>query len=121
MRFSIVTPSYRSSAWLKLCIASVADQQVEAEHIVQDAGSDDGTLDWLTTDSRVRALVEKDQGMYDAINRGLRRAGGDILAWLNCDEQYLPGALETVGAFFAQHPAVDVLFGDIVMVDAQGA
>lgn len=120
VRVSIVTPSYRSSAWLKLCIASVADQKVIAEHIVQDAGSDDGTLDWLPSDSRVRAFVEKDSGMYDAINRGLQRAGGDILAYLNCDEQYLPGALSKVLGFFEQHPEVDVVFGDVVMVDDQG-
>ena len=120
MRFSIVTPSYRSSAWLKLCIASVADQQVEVEHIVQDAGSDDGTLGWLLQDRRVRVFVEKDQGMYDAINRGLGRAGGDLLAWLNCDEQYLPGALETVAAFFAGHRQIDVAFGDVVLANAQG-
>ena len=81
---------------MKLCIASVADQGVELEHIVQDAESDDGTLDWLPQDRRVKAFVEKDQGMYDAVNRGLRRASGDILAYLNCDEQYLPGALAMV-------------------------
>lgn len=120
VRISIVTPSYRRSAWLKLCIASVADQPVGAEHIVQDAGSDDGTLDWLPRDSRVKVFVEKDQGMYDGVNRGLRRAGGDILAYLNCDEQYLPGALSTVCGFFEQHPSIDVLFGDVVMVDAEG-
>ena len=117
MRFSIITPSYRSSAWLKLCIASVADQSAEVEHIVQDAGSDDGTLDWLPQDQRVKAFVEKDRGMYDALNRGLQRAGGDILACLNCDEQYLPGALAAVANFFDRHPHVEVLFGDVVMVD----
>ena len=120
MRFSIITPSYRNSAWLKLCVASVADQGIELEHIVQDAGSDDGTLDWLPQDRRVKAFVEKDQGMYDAVNRGLRRAGGDVLAYLNCDEQYLPGALTVVGRFFDEHPEVDVVFGDVVMVDGQG-
>ena len=120
MRISIVTPSYRRTGWLKLCIASVADQPGEIEHIVQDAGSDDGTLDWLSQDPRVKVFVEKDQGMYDGINRGLRRAGGDILAYLNCDEQYLPGALSTVAGFFEQHPAIDVLFGDVVMVDTEG-
>lgn len=121
MRFSIVTPSYRSSAWLRLCIASVADQGVSVEHIVQDAGSDDGTLDWLTRDPRVKAFVERDQGMYDAIDRGLRRAEGDIFAWLNCDEQYLPGALRAVETFFERRPEIDVLFGDVVMVDPKGA
>ncbi len=120
MRFSIATPSYRSSAWLKLCVASVADQQVEAEHIVQDAGSDDGTLDWLLQDRRVRAFVEKDQGMYDAINRGFGRAQGEILAWLNCDEQYLTGALEAVGRFFGEHPETEVVFGNVVMVNGRG-
>ena len=120
VRFSIITPSYRNSGWLKLCVASVADQQVEIEHIIQDAGSDDGTLDWLLQDRRVKAFVEKDQGMYDAINRGLRRAGGDILAYLNCDEQYLKGALPAVRDFFEKHPQTDVLFGDVVMVDGQG-
>src|SRR6187399_1388121 len=109
MKISIVTPSFRNSNWLKLCIASVADQQgVEVEHIVQDAGSDDGTLDWLPGDSRVKAFVETDSGMYDAINRGFRRATGDILAYLNCDEQYLPGALATVRDFFEKNPDVEV-------------
>jgi glycosyltransferase involved in cell wall biosynthesis len=117
---SIITPSFRSSAWLKLCIASVADQKVEAEHIVQDAGSDDGTLDWLLKDGRVKAFVEKDRGMYDAINRGLRRASGEIVAYLNCDEQYLPRTLAQVADFFQKHPGVDMLFGDVVMVDSQG-
>ncbi|MDB6023339.1 MAG: hypothetical protein JWQ04_3196 [Pedosphaera sp.] len=120
MRFSVITPSFRSSDWLKLCIASVADQGVECEHLVQDAGSDDGTLDWLPRDPRVKTFVEKDDGMYDAVNRGLRRAGGEILSYLNCDEQYLPGALQAVEKFFMESPRVDVLFADFVVVDAEG-
>ncbi len=120
VRFSIVTPSFRNSTWLKLCIASVADQGVEVEHIVQDAGSDDGTLDWLPQDPRVQAFVEKDSGMYDAVNRGLRRTRGEILAYLNCDEQYLPGTLAAVGDFFAKHPQTDMVFGDFVAVDGDG-
>src|ERR1051325_81686 len=66
MKFSIVTPSFRNSKWLKLCVASVADQEgVEVEHIVQDSCSDDGTQDWLSKDPRVKAFIEKDTGMYD--------------------------------------------------------
>ena len=117
---SIITPSFRGGRWLPLCIASVADQKVRLEHIVQDAGSDDGTLDWLTSDTRVRAFVEKDQGMYDAINRGFRRAEAELLAYLNCDEQYLPAALSRVIAFFDRHPEVDILFGDCLVVKANG-
>jgi glycosyltransferase involved in cell wall biosynthesis len=120
VRFSIVTPSFRNSGWLKLCVASVADQGVAVEHIVQDAGSDDGTLDWLTGDTRVTAYVEKDTGMYDAMNRGLRRAQGEILACLNCDEQYLPGALTAVSDFYERHPEVEMVFGDFVAVDRAG-
>lgn len=120
VRISVVTPSFRPGPWLRLCIASVADQGVEVEHIVQDAGSDDGTLEWLRAEPRVRLFVEPDAGMYDAINRGMRRSSGEILAWLNCDEQYLPGALKAVQERFAAEPALDVLFGDIVFVDAQG-
>jgi glycosyltransferase involved in cell wall biosynthesis len=120
MQFSIITPSFRNSNWLKLCIASVADQGVPVEHIVQDAGSDDGTLDWLPQDTRVKAFIEKDSGMYDAVNRGLRRAQGEILAYLNCDEQYLPGTLAAVGEFFDKHPDVDVVFGDFIAVDTSG-
>lgn len=120
MTFSIVTPSFRNSNWLKLCIASVADQSVSLEHIVQDAQSDDGTLDWLLKDSRVRPHVEKDEGMYDGINRGLRRTAGDIVAYLNCDEQYLPGALAAVERFFSQHPDTEVAFAHTVAVDPAG-
>jgi glycosyltransferase involved in cell wall biosynthesis len=120
MQFSIITPSFRSSEWLKLCIASVADQGVEAEHIVQDSCSDDGTQDWLPRDPRVKAFIEKDAGMYDAINRGLRRANGEILAYLNADEQYLPGALAAVARCFAAHPEAAVVFGDTIIVDRSG-
>jgi glycosyltransferase involved in cell wall biosynthesis len=120
MKFSIVTPSFRQLQWLKLCIASVADQGVDLEHIVQDARSDDGTQEWLLNDRRVRAFIEKDGGMYDAINRGYSRAQGEILAYLNCDEQYLPGALEAVQDFFAKHPSVDVVLAGSIVVDGAG-
>ena len=121
MLFSIVTPSFRNSTWLKLCIASVADQEgVDVEHIVQDSCSDDGTQDWLSNDARVKAFIEKDAGMYDAVNRGYTRAAGEIFAYLNCDEQYLPGALKKVQDFFLQHPDVEVLLAGSVIVDGQG-
>jgi glycosyltransferase involved in cell wall biosynthesis len=121
MKFSIITPSFRSAEWLKLCIASVADQSgVEFEHIVQDSCSDDGTQEWLPHDPRVKAFIEKDNGMYDAVNRGYRRATGDILAYLNCDEQYLPGALATVKNFFETHPDIEVLLAGSIITDGQG-
>lgn len=119
-RFSIVTPAFRGGDWLPLCVASVADQGVSLEHLVQDSCSDDRTAEWLPHDPRVRAVIEKDRGMYDGVNRGLRRAQGEIVAYLNCDEQYLPGALARVDAYFHAHPAVDVVCGDVVAVDWDG-
>jgi len=119
MLISIITPSFRNSRWLKLCIASVADQGVELEHIIQDSCSDDGTQDWLPADRRVKAFIEKDRGMYDAVNRGLRRAQGDILAYINCDEQYLPGALASVRNYFQDNPDMEVVFADTIVVDPQ--
>jgi glycosyltransferase involved in cell wall biosynthesis len=121
LKFSIITPSFRNSSWLKLCIASVADQQdAEFEHIVQDSCSDDGTQDWLPQDPRVKAFIEKDSGMYDAVNRGYRRATGDILAYLNCDEQYLPGALKSVREFFEANPEVEVVLAGTIVTDGDG-
>lgn len=121
MKFTIITPSFRNSGWLKLCIASVADQAgVEVEHLVQDSCSDDDTKNWLPHESRVKAFIEKDAGMYDAVNRGFRRANGDLVAYLNCDEQYLPGALKDVHDFFAAHPDVEAVFSDTIVIDPDG-
>ena len=121
MKFSIITPSFNNSEWLKLCIASVADQKgTEFEHIVQDSCSADDTQNWLPHDPRVKAFIEKDAGMYDAVNRGYRRATGDILAYLNCDEQYLPGALAAVEEFFQKHPQVEVLLAGSIVTDGDG-
>jgi len=121
VKFSIVTPSYRNSEWLKLCVASVADQEdVDREHIVQDACSDDGTGHWLPQDPRVRAYIEKDSGMYDAVNRGIRRSSGELLAYLNCDEQYLPGTLKRVHDCFEQNPEADIVISHFVVIDSHG-
>ncbi len=121
MTFSIITPSFRNSQWLKLCVASVADQSgVECEHLVQDSCSNDGTQNWLPHDKRVKAIIEKDGGMYDAVNRGYRRATGDILAYLNCDEQYLPDALKTIHGFFEQHPQIEVALAGTIVTDGEG-
>lgn len=121
MKVSIVTPSYNQLPWLKLCVASVSDQVgVEVEHIIQDAGSGGDLEVWVKSQPNLHLFVEPDAGMYDGINRGLRRATGEICAYLNCDEQYLPGALAKVGRFFSAHPGVDVLFGDVILVDQQG-
>lgn len=119
---SVVTPSLNQSQWLRLAVASVADQsEVRVEHIVQDALSSDGTRDWLATDPRVKPFFEKDEGMYDAVNRGLDRAQGEICAYLNCDEQYLPGALANVSSIFDNDTEVDVLIAGSIVVNRDGS
>lgn len=121
MDWTIVTPSRNQLAWLRLCRASVADQaDVTVQHIVQDAGSTDGTVEWLHEQPGIEAHIEADEGMYDALNRGFARATGDFVAWLNCDEQYLPGVLARVAEFFRAHPGVDMVFGDIIVVNERG-
>jgi glycosyltransferase involved in cell wall biosynthesis len=120
-KFSIITPSYKQLEWLKLCAASIADQEgVTFEHIVQDAGTGPEVEAWAAGQPFLKLYVEKDSGMYDAINRGLRRGNGEILAYINCDEQYLPGALARVSQFFSGHPEIDVLFAHAVVVNESG-
>lgn len=123
MTFSIVTPSFRQVDYLRRCAASVADQTGDFthEHLVQDGGSGSDFDDWAAAQAFADVRKEQDEGMYDAINRGFHRARGEILAWLNCDEQYLPGALAAVDTWFRAHPGHDVLFGDVVLVAPDGS
>lgn len=131
MRISIITPSYNMLPYLKRCRASVADQQgVEVEHIVADGGSTDGTPAWLASVARpvepqrpspmpgtsFRYFSGKDAGMYDALNKGFDTASGEVVAWLNCDEQYLEGTLALVRDAFAADPQLDMLFGGALLV-----
>ncbi len=119
--FSIVTPSYNQLEWLKLCAASISDQEgVKVEHIIQDAGTGRAVEEWAATQPGVRLFVEKDNGMYDAVNRGLRRASGDLLAYLNCDEQYLSGALAEVARVFEHNPKTDVVFAHAIVINPAG-
>ena len=194
MLISIITPSFGQLDWLKLCIASVADQNepgkngsckmgdggmgenvtaaqkfqshaskypapssqlpapaqspLTTEHIIQDGGTP-GIEEFaremgaeLTARYRgdvlpnlqafellhfraesgysLRVFKEPDSGMYDAINKGVARIQGDLWAWLNCDEQYLPGTLAFVSEWFSDHPEDDVLCGDSLLTDAGG-
>jgi len=118
MDFSIVTPTFRQPDWVRLCANSVADQVgVTFEHIIQDGGDGQG-LEWLHSIPTARLFVEPDRGMYDALTKAIPKANGDIIAHLNSDEQYLPGALDLVNRFFIEHPTVEVLFGDAILIDA---
>ena len=123
--FTIVTPSFKQLDYLACCIASVADQEgVQVEHIVQDAGTEgfDQFAEkmarlWPDRPGYRRVMIsEKDAGMYDAVNRGLAKGASPLCAYLNCDEQYLPGALVEAGKLFLEKPDVDVILGDVLVV-----
>jgi glycosyltransferase involved in cell wall biosynthesis len=119
---SIVTPSFNPGPFLRETIASVLDQDYpHVEYLVMDGGSTDGTLELLRGyGDRLRWLSEPDDGQTVAINRGWRLTGGEIVAWLNADDTYRPGAVRAVADYFAAHPAVDVLYGDCDYTDACG-
>lgn len=84
---------------------------VTFEHIIQDAGSTDGTLDILHSYPHLKLHVEKDSGMSEGINRGFRKARGKWVMWLNTDDRLLPGALAAVKAFADSRPDADIVYG----------
>lgn len=103
-KISIVTPSLNQGEFLKQTIQSVLLQEYpNLEYIVMDGGSSDNTLDILRSCSgQVKWVSEKDKGQADAINKGLRMASGDIVAYLNADDLLLAGALEKVARTFME-------------------
>jgi glycosyltransferase involved in cell wall biosynthesis len=117
---SIVTPSFNMLPYLKMCSASIGDQQVNVEHIVMDGGSTDGTTEWLKDNPSIRSVSEKDRGMYHALNKALLLTRAEVVGHLNCDEQYLPGILEFVLKYFDENPDVDFIAGDFLVIDPQG-
>lgn len=119
--FTVVTPTYNDLTELKRCVGSVRGQHgVSIQHIIQDGASTDGTDTWIYGQKDLDAYVEQDDGLYQAINNGWQKSSGDLLCWLNSDEQYLPGALATVAAVFREHPEIDFVRGNYIVVDANG-
>jgi glycosyltransferase involved in cell wall biosynthesis len=119
--FSIVTPTLNSIFKLKRCIGSVRGQHgVNKEHIVKDGLSADGTPEWLNTQEGLKVYSSSDNGMYSAIEEGWDKSEGSILSWLNSDEQYLPGSLKIIERTFDHHPEVDVVTGNVIVVNSDG-
>ena len=120
-KISIVTPSYNQGQFLEETIRGVKNQgYTNFEHIVIDGGSTDNTLETLKKYPHLTWVSEPDRGQTHAINKGLHRATGDILAYINSDDTYLPGAFHTVVAFFQRNPEFDMVYGDYNVIDATG-
>lgn len=120
---SIVTPSYNQGQFLEETILSVLNQDYpNVEYIVVDGGSTDGSVDIIRKhEHRLACWVsEPDDGQADAINKGWRLARGEIVAWLNSDDTYVPGAVRTVVQYLQNHPQVDMIYGHMRIMDGSG-
>ncbi|MFO0827456.1 MAG: glycosyltransferase family 2 protein [Phycisphaerales bacterium] len=109
-KISVVTPCRNGAAFLEQTLASVAMQAYPSlEHVFVDGGSTDGTMAIVERhrDRFAAVVCEPDEGMYDAINKGFARTSGDVMAWLNADDIWLPGTLMAIGRIFATLPDVE--------------
>lgn len=120
--FSIVMPTYNHGRWIETALRSIFDQGVAGvETIVMDSVSTDDTPQILERHrDRIAWHRRKDKGQADAINQGLALATGEIVAWLNSDDTYLPGAFARVQAAFAADLSLDFVYGDALEINEDG-
>lgn len=119
LSITIITPSFNQGQFLERTIQSILAQKTEAprfegpiEHWVIDGGSRDNSVEILQRyGDHLQWISEKDRGHPDAVNKGLARATGDIIGWLNSDDIYYPGAVAAAMEVFERRPEVDVVYG----------
>ena len=121
-RVSVVMPSYNHAKYLRDAVDSVLSQDYPAlELLVFDGGSQDGTVEILKSyGDRLQFISERDRGQADAINRGLTRATGDILCWLNSDDMFIPGVIPRVVRAFEDSPQAEFVYGRGWDIDESG-
>jgi glycosyltransferase involved in cell wall biosynthesis len=120
---SIITPSYNQARFLPETIQSVLSQDYpHLEYIIIDGGSSDGSAEIIRQHASQLAwwISEPDQGQTDALNKGFSHAHGDILAWLNSDDTYQPGAVRQAVDSLLAHPQAAMVYGDANLVDEAG-
>jgi glycosyltransferase involved in cell wall biosynthesis len=123
MRISVIVPSYNHARFIGSTLESVLTQDHhDTEVLVHDGASSDGTISILQSYAdKIDFVSEKDAGQADAINKGLQRATGEILAYLNSDDIYYPYTLKTVVEYFASHPDCLALYGDAYHLRVDGS
>jgi glycosyltransferase involved in cell wall biosynthesis len=120
-RISIVTPTRNMAHFLEPCILSILQQcYPNIEHVVIDGASTDNTREILGRYPNIRWVSEPDEGLSDALNKGIRMSTGEIIGWCNADDLYLPGTLTVVNELFEQNPEMDILYGDYRETDEAG-
>lgn len=121
-KITIITPSYNQGHYIEETIQSVVNQEYpNLEYIVMDGGSTDNTVEILKRyDGDIKWFSEKDNGQSDALNKGLRMATGDIVAFINSDDYYEPNSLLTIGHLFTKSPKVDWVTGRCHNIDQSG-
>ena len=120
---SIITPSYNQARFLEASLRSVLEQDYpNMEYLVVDGASNDGSVDIIRryADRLAWWVSEKDSGQSEAINKGLHRARGEFVGWLNSDDIYLPGAVSAAVKVFQSHPEAGLVYGDAQAIDADG-
>ncbi len=123
MLVSIITPSFNQARFLEETIQSVLCQDYpEIEYIIVDGASKDGSVDIIKryADRLSWWISEPDLGQTDAINKGFARAKGEILAWINSDDTYEPGAISEAVAYLKDHPEVGLVYGDANFINVEG-
>jgi len=120
---SIITPSFNQARYIEATIQSVLGQDYpRIEYIIVDGGSTDGTVEIVKKyEGRIGWWVsEQDKGQTDAINKGFARAQGQILAWLNSDDTYEPGAVSAAVKYLMDHPEIGMVYGDCNFINEDG-
>lgn len=119
---SVITPAYNSASFLGETLDSVGALRTDHEHLVMDGGSDDGSVELLEArdDPRLEWVSEPDRGQTHAVNKGLERSRGELIAWLNADDAYLPENVDRCLAELVASPEVDAVFGFMDVVDQDG-
>ncbi|TVX97072.1 glycosyltransferase family 2 protein [Cohnella terricola] len=119
---TIVTPSYNQGQFIEATIQSVLNQNYpNLEYLIIDGGSSDNTLEIIKKyDGKLKWISEKDKGQSDAINKGFKMASGEIVAWLNSDDTYEPGAIEAAVKYFEAHKDVALVYGEGDIIDREG-